>query len=115
MKIYLSGKISGDPNWEAKFNKWEKYFIELGYEVVSPTYTAKILQERHKKLNYSEPVWQDYVLLGLHFLNNFDKEDAIFMIPDWQESDGAKIEKIFAGHIGIKIMYAEDFGIEDVK
>ena len=37
------------------------------------------------------------------------KSDAIYMLPDWQHSEGATIEYIIARHRGMRIFLAETF------
>lgn len=85
MKIYISGKISGLPIAEVKekFGKSRKYLEAFGYEVVSP-------------LDNGLPegaTWEEHMLADIELLFPCD---AIYMLPDWINSNGAMIEKNIA-------------------
>ena len=36
MKIYIAGKITGDPNYREKFEKAEKFLAGQGHSVMNP-------------------------------------------------------------------------------
>jgi hypothetical protein len=36
MKLYISGKITGDENYQEKFAEAERRLVDAGYEVVNP-------------------------------------------------------------------------------
>lgn len=95
MKIYISGKISGIEEQAAKlFQHAEDYILELGYEVVNPMK----LPHNHDKS------WQSYMREDIKALCDCD---AIFMLKNWQESKGARIEQIIAASLGIEVKYQE--------
>ena len=91
-RAYLSGKISGLPIEEAraKFQKAEDELILKGWQVVNPL----------KKGLPVESTWGQHLLRDIELLMDCD---AIFLMPCWQESQGAKIEKFFA---------EKEFGLE---
>lgn len=83
--IYISGKISGDPNFEAKFRKAEQYLIAQGWNywyIVNPA----------KECNQKWPWW----LCMLKDLWMLRKCGFIAMLPDWPQSRGARIEHEYA-------------------
>lgn len=94
MKIYISGQITGlEPKAaKAKFDKAEKILIEKGYNPVNPM-----------KLNIpiEGKAWIDYMLDDLKLL--FDC-DAIYLLDNWQESNGARIEYLIAQEMGMTIL-----------
>lgn len=98
MKIYISGKISGLPISEviAKFREAELKIRKFGQMPVSP-------------LNNGLPIeaeWADQMGKDIALLL---KSDAIYMLPDWQHSEGATIEYVIARHRGMRIFLAETF------
>ena len=93
-KIYISGKITGLHKifYTAKFNEAHNECHMAGYEVLNPL----LLSHNHDKS------WKSYMredLLALKLC------DSIYMISNWEESRGAKIEHWFAKRYGKKIIY----------
>lgn len=76
-KIYTVGKITGDPNWQAKFQAVKEKYESLGFEVLSPL-------DHPAGLEY-----EDYMKLSMDYV--FDA-DGIVMLPDWRDSPGAVAE-----------------------
>ncbi len=91
-KIYISGKITGDANYMAKFAKAEKYLKKQGYIVYNP---AKEWEDE----DYS------YDKILSFCIDILRKCDAIYLLSNWQDSNGAKAEKAFAEAIGLEVMY----------
>ena len=76
MKIYIAGKITGDPNYREKFTEVAKELRQRGDSVMNPACLSE------------------------------DKEfccDATVLLPDWQDSRGARIELQTAESLGHKI------------
>lgn len=80
MRIYISGKITGDENYKQKFAEAEKILEEQGHEVINPARVAEALPE----LTYQQYLDIDYLLI--------EYCDAIYMLEDWIESKGARAE-----------------------
>lgn len=99
MKIYISGKMRGLPEEESRelFKSAENYLIELGHDVINPWDSE---DEKNEKCRD----WDDYILYDLQILKTCD---AIFMLSNWQDSDGAKCEHAFASGRHMKIIYEE--------
>jgi hypothetical protein len=95
-KIYISGKITGDTLYKAKFKKVAEYLNAEGYEVINPAETVLP--------NSKLATWEDYMLVSFAFLN---KADEIYMLNDWKQSPGACAEYGFATAKGMKIKYEE--------
>ena len=80
-KIFISGQITGDQNYKDKFAKKEEELKELGYLVMNPAVLPEGL------------TWEEYMRITLAMLSVCD---AILMLPDWEESEGAKVELEYA-------------------
>jgi hypothetical protein len=86
MLVYISGKISGLDYKHAlnNFNNAEKKLNEQGYNVINPMRAVPFDPDKE---------WIDYMELDLDLMVNCD---AIFLMPNWKDSTGARIEKRFA-------------------
>lgn len=88
MIIYLSGKITGDDDYEAKFAKEEQKLRNDGHIVLNPA-------------SLPEGLPQDkYLPICMSML---DAADAIYMLDDWLESKGAIIERDYAVYQGKEV------------
>lgn len=90
--VYLSGPITGIDNYEENFSKAEKKLKLMGYRVCNPVILGKEVENDLKKLNRS-PTWKDYMVKCMEKIFNCD---AIYMLPGWENSRGAKIEREIA-------------------
>lgn len=90
MKIYISGAISNDPNYKDKFDAAEKGLIAEGHLIVNPA--------KNNAGDYAE-----YVDIGLFELMRCD---AIYMLPDWRTSVGARLELHYATATGKIVLFA---------
>ena len=98
MKIYLSGKITGTFDYEQKFRQYEK-IVHSQYphaEIVNPVLIGKSVEA---KIN--NPTWWDYMKPCIRVLNTCTH---IFLLPDWQESRGAKYELETAKSLGLTVL-----------
>lgn len=91
-KIYISGKITGDPQYKEKFDYVAAVIEAAGYAPVNPT-------EVHLE---DAATWGDYMRHDIKLLCDCD---GVYMLNDWQESKGAKIEHQLAQDLGMKIYY----------
>ena len=90
MKIYIAGKISGDPNYREKFAEVAEEFRQRGDSVMNP---ACLSEDK-------EFCWDDYMAISSAMQKTCD---ATVLLPDWQESRGARIELQTAERLGHKI------------
>jgi hypothetical protein len=100
-KIYLSGQMTGIKNYNFdKFFEIEKYLKKLNFKVINPArLTYKLMRKKHKKIN--EISREEYLKYDLQELL---KCDFIYMLKDWENSKGAKLEYQIALEIGIKVL-----------
>ena len=101
MLVYLSGPISGDPEYEEKFRAAEEALTSDGCTVLNP---AK-LSEAFPGLSENK-----YLQLALTLVTY---ANAVYMMKGWERSKGACIEYLLAKQDGKQIMYQageyEDF------
>ena len=98
-KVYISGKMRGlDPEKFAPiFEKARRFLESKGYEVVNP------VDFEEEKMKTCE-CWADFIIFDLPILKTCN---AIYMLQNWQDSWGAKVEFDFANGHGLEILYQE--------
>jgi hypothetical protein len=84
MKIFISGKITGDPDYRERFAQAEREIINKGHMVMNPA----ILPAGFSHAEYMT------ITLAMQRVC-----DATYMMPGWEESEGAKMEGIEAAQI----------------
>ena len=94
MKIYISGKITGLPFPEvvAKFQSAEELLDELDLVPVNPLKNG--LTKNH--------AWVEHMVRDIEMLLACD---AIYMLDNWVDSKGARIEKNIADEVGMDIWF----------
>ena len=97
-KIYLSGKISGDPNFKEKFAQKAKELTEQGHLVFNPALHPDMF------------TWEQFMELDLKALANCD---SIYLLDDWKDSRGAKIEYDEALRLGKEVLFEEKKEIDN--
>ncbi|MBR4787874.1 MAG: DUF4406 domain-containing protein [Bacteroidales bacterium] len=94
-KVYIAGKITGDAKYREKFAQAERYLTEWlewkPEEVVNPV----------KECCQRWPWWR----CMLRCLRLICGCKFVAMLPDWNESRGARIEHGWAQMIGKVILY----------
>jgi nitrogenase molybdenum-iron protein alpha/beta subunit len=88
MKVYIAGAISNNPNYKEQFAEAEEFLKKIGYTVLNPV----------KNLGFE---YKDYIDMGLCELM---KCDAIYLLPNYQESQGAMLEYQYAITVGLKMV-----------
>ena len=87
MKIYIAGKITGNPNYKEQFAAAEKKLKAEGHQVINPTWKPEGLP------------YKQYIDMGLMELQ---QSDVIYLLSDWKDSKGARMEYIYALTVGLK-------------
>lgn len=95
MKIYISGKITG-----LDFQKAKSFFREAHLNLTAQGSHA--LNPMTEVSFNADRSWSDYMRDALKLLLDCD---AIFMLKNWEESKGAKLEYHIAKELGLKILY----------
>lgn len=92
-RVYISGAITGVPNYKERFAKAQKELEAQGYAVINPAAMNEVFPEAE----YEEFMFADIHLLALC--------DVIYMLNNWQKSRGANREIGFAMGREMKILY----------
>lgn len=98
MKIYIAGKITGLSYSDAfaKFANAAETLKLLGHEPVNPM-EVNGLDGDGNQYSWAEYMKRDIpVLLGC---------EAIYLLPDWLDSKGARLEKFIADELGMLVIY----------
>lgn len=98
MKVYISGKIGEYVTSEAtrqKFAKAEQMLKARGFETFNPTTSGlgRHAESIAKAADYKTSFYQEILLCDLVQLAQCD---AIYMLSDWSQSNGANVELDFA-------------------
>jgi len=118
MKVYISGKIGEEvisDYTREKFEAAEEMLQSMGHEVFNPCNAAwqRVLKRGYENelfekggMKASTIPFYDYCLL--RDMMALSAKDAIYFLPDWLDSPGAKAEHAFAIATKKKIFYAGD-------
>ncbi len=96
MKIYISGQITGLAKevYEKNFSVAEQSLFLQGWDVVNPVTHCARLPENTS--------WKDYMIEDIRIL--FDC-DSVYMLNNWANSRGARIEHFIAIELNKSIIY----------
>lgn len=95
MKIYLAGKITGDPYYKEKFNRFERDLKRV-FDVINPANNPEGLSKA------------EYMRLSFAMI---DSADAVLFLPGWTESMGARLEHQHCEYTGKKVLYSKIFTV----
>lgn len=120
MKVYISGKIGEEVVSEAtrqKFAKAEEMLKAKGYEVFNPCDERwqNTLKREYENDQYVKSPWLTgkfpdfYAYTLLRDLMVLSTKDAVYMLNDYKQSDGARIEYDFALANKKKFLFQEFF------
>lgn len=93
MKIYISGRISGCTNYKEKFHRAAEEIRAKSHEAINPCDLDAILDPKTTS-------WEQYMLADLGLLRCCE---ALYLLPDWEDSRGARLEHREAIRLNLKI------------
>jgi hypothetical protein len=90
---YIAGKITGLPIGDVKdkFNVMATELSGMGYEVIKP-----------EAINNESQTWDAAVRNDIKKMLECDE---VHLLPDWQESRGAQLERDIALRLGMQVVY----------
>ena len=95
LKIYIAGKITGDPLYRRKFEMAAKELKQGGNVVLNPAVLPSGLSEA------------DYMRITMAML---DSADTVVLLPDYKDSKGALVEYGYALRVGKRVVRYQDLG-----
>lgn len=101
MKIYISGPISSDDNYEKHFKEAETLIKSVGHIAINPV--------NDDVIDYS---YRDFINKDMDHLK---EADAIYLLSGWRNSVGAMFEKQYAETVGLPIFFEKSVGYNDVS
>lgn len=94
MKIYISGKITGNDNYMEEFKEAQDNLEKEGCRVLNPAATCATLPPG--------TTYEEYMDIAFKLL---DMADAIYMLRTWKDSKGANREYGYALGKGMEIIH----------
>lgn len=85
MKVYIAGKITGDPDYRAKFKTAQMLLEGMGHIVLNPATLPGGMTNA------------DYMRICFAMI---DTADAVAFLQDWRDSPGACLERSYCVQIG---------------
>lgn len=89
MKIYIAGRITGNPHYKAQFKATAAMLQEEGYTVLNPAELPEGMKPA------------DYMRICFAML---ESADIVFFQSGWEERAGARLEFDYAKYIGKHII-----------
>ena len=93
MKIYIAGKITGDPGYRDKFAIVEHQLYWQGHTVLNPAELPRGMKPA------------DYMRICFAMI---DTADVVVFLPDAKDSAGARLEKAYCEYIGKEMKFWSD-------
>ncbi len=94
MRIYISGPITGNSTAEKQFHAAADSIRNRGDTPVNPFCLGDVMPDA---------THAEYMLLCIKLL---ELSDAIYMLPGWEASKGARIEKRHAEQLRMSVYYS---------
>lgn len=100
MKLYVSGPMSGLPDWNyPAFFKAAQQIGDAGFEPINP---ARIRDD----LPATGAAWVDYMRAALRDVADCD---GIALLPGWRDSRGARLEAHIATELDLPVQSVDEW------
>lgn len=93
MKIYLAGRITGDPDYKARFRRAARKLETMFGPVLNPADLPDGLDNA------------DYMAICTTMINC---ADMVAFLPGWTASPGAALEHNYCAYIGKEVLYLKE-------
>lgn len=97
IRLYVSGRITGDPNWRSRFDAAAASLRAAGYEVISPSDRAP---------ETDDAPWEYHMRRDIKALMDCD---GVAFLMGWNDSRGACLEHMLASEVGIECRFVESW------
>ena len=91
-KIYIAGKITGDPDYKAKFDAAAEDYKKKGYIVLNPSWMPQGMQP------------SDYMRICFAMIDTADK---VAFLPGYEQSSGAQLELQYCFYVDKDVVLPE--------
>jgi hypothetical protein len=101
-KVFISGPITGhdEPSVRQAFNCAERKIKEMNLTPINP-----VVVQPSPSLTDKDEIWADCMRKTIAMLL---KSNAIYMLPKWQDSKGASLERQIGSKLRIPVYYSLD-------
>jgi len=98
IKLYIAGKITGDPDYKAKFAEAQREFEKQGYTVLNPCWMPQGLQPA------------DYMRMCFAMI---DTADVVAFLPGFSRSPGARLEAAYCFYVDKNTIMPDGESLEE--
>lgn len=93
LKVYIAGKITGDPEYKRKFLAAHMEQRNEGHIVLNPAHLPEGMKSA------------DYMRICLAMI---DSAGMVAFLPDWEDSPGARLEHDYCEYVGKRLFHVAD-------
>ena len=112
-RVFISGPMTGMPDLNVGvFAVAHHRLKEMGAKEVYDPALAYLERKRTKSMTHGR--WMRVCLFKLTLPDQWDEDSAwhaLLSLPGWEQSEGARLERMVAEAIGMEIIEAEEIGL----
>lgn len=111
--IYIAGKVTGLPIEEVRerFRHHQLKLEQEGHNAINPVELIEIINEDRENLSrkhpdvHFKPITEYNAIMGMCLCEMCVHADEVHMLPGWQGSKGATLERDVAIRLGIPVKH----------